>query len=49
MGDLLGWGRVVEREAGHSCSEPGGLDLAFKNTRDMLRQWELRGYGRQWA
>jgi len=27
---------------------PGGLDLALKNTSDMLRQWELRGYG-QWS
>jgi RimJ/RimL family protein N-acetyltransferase len=24
---------------------PGGVELAVKNTRDMLRQWELRGYG----
>ena len=24
---------------------PGGLDLAMKNTTDMIRQWELRGYG----
>jgi RimJ/RimL family protein N-acetyltransferase len=24
---------------------PGGLDLARKNTGDMIRQWELRGYG----
>jgi RimJ/RimL family protein N-acetyltransferase len=27
---------------------PGDLDLARKNTADMLRQWELRGYG-QWC
>jgi RimJ/RimL family protein N-acetyltransferase len=27
---------------------PGGLDLALKNTREMLRQWQLRGYG-QWS
>jgi RimJ/RimL family protein N-acetyltransferase len=27
---------------------PGGLDLAMKNTGDMRRQWELRGYG-QWC
>lgn len=27
---------------------PGGLDLAVKNTDDMLRQWQLRGYG-QWS
>jgi RimJ/RimL family protein N-acetyltransferase len=27
---------------------PGGLDLALKNTNDMIRQWEKRGYG-QWC
>jgi RimJ/RimL family protein N-acetyltransferase len=27
---------------------PGGLDLALKNTNEMRRQWERRGYG-QWA
>lgn len=27
---------------------PGGLDLAQKNTGDMRRQWERRGYG-QWS
>jgi RimJ/RimL family protein N-acetyltransferase len=27
---------------------PGGLDLALKNTNDMLHQWQLRGYG-QWS
>jgi RimJ/RimL family protein N-acetyltransferase len=27
---------------------PGGLDLAMKNCREMIRQWELRGYG-QWS
>jgi RimJ/RimL family protein N-acetyltransferase len=27
---------------------PGGPDLALKNMGDMLRQWEVRGYG-QWS
>jgi RimJ/RimL family protein N-acetyltransferase len=27
---------------------PGGVDRALKNTGDMLRQWQLRGYG-QWS
>lgn len=27
---------------------PGGRDLALKNINDMLRQWQLRGYG-QWS
>jgi RimJ/RimL family protein N-acetyltransferase len=39
---------VVERKQVTLHQPPGGLDLALKNTRDMLRQWELRGYG-QWA
>jgi RimJ/RimL family protein N-acetyltransferase len=36
---------VVERKQVTLLEPPGGLDLAVKNTKDMLRQWELRGYG----
>jgi RimJ/RimL family protein N-acetyltransferase len=39
---------VVERKQVTLHEPPGGLDLAVKNTSDMLRQWELRGYG-QWS
>lgn len=39
---------VVERKQVTLREPPGGLDLAWKNTNDMLRQWELRGYG-QWS
>ena len=39
---------VVERKQVTLREPPGGLDLALKNTRDMLQQWELRGYG-QWS
>jgi RimJ/RimL family protein N-acetyltransferase len=39
---------VVERKQVTLREEPGGLDLAVKNTNTMLRQWELRGYG-QWS
>ena len=39
---------VVERKQVTLREPPGGLDLALKNTRDMLQQWELRGYG-QWC
>lgn len=36
---------VVARKQVTLRESPGGLDLALKNTHDMLRQWELRGYG----
>lgn len=36
---------VVEQKQVTLRQPPGGLDLALKNTNDMLRQWELRGYG----
>jgi RimJ/RimL family protein N-acetyltransferase len=36
---------VVEQKQVTLREPPGGLDLALRNTRDMLRQWELRGYG----
>ncbi len=39
---------VVERKQVTLLEPPGGLDLALKNTNDMRRQWELRGYG-QWS
>jgi RimJ/RimL family protein N-acetyltransferase len=39
---------AVEQKQVTLLEPPGGLDLALKNTRDMLRQWELRGYG-QWS
>lgn len=39
---------VVERKQVTLLEPPGGLDLALKNTRDMLRHWEMRGYG-QWS
>jgi RimJ/RimL family protein N-acetyltransferase len=39
---------VVELKQVTLHEPPGDLDLALKNTSDMLRQWELRGYG-QWS
>ena len=39
---------VVARKQVTLREQPGGLDRAMKNTRSMLRQWELRGYG-QWS
>jgi RimJ/RimL family protein N-acetyltransferase len=39
---------VVAQKQVTLTEPPGGLDLALKNTADMLRQWELRGYG-QWC
>jgi RimJ/RimL family protein N-acetyltransferase len=39
---------AVERKQVTLLQPPGGLDLAMKNTGDMIRQWELRGYG-QWC
>ena len=39
---------VVEQKQVTLHEPPGGLDLALKNTNEMLRQWELRGYG-QWS
>jgi RimJ/RimL family protein N-acetyltransferase len=39
---------VVARKQVTLREEPGGLELAMTNTRKMLRQWELRGYG-QWS
>ena len=39
---------IVEQKQVTLHQPPGDLDLALKNTSDMLRQWELRGYG-QWS
>jgi RimJ/RimL family protein N-acetyltransferase len=39
---------VVEQKQVTLREPPGGLDLALKNSTDMLRQWQLRGYG-QWC
>src|SRR4030088_167136 len=39
---------VVEQKQVTLREPPGGLDLALKNTNNMVRQWELRGYG-QWS
>ena len=39
---------VVEHKQVTLLEPPGGLDLALKNTNDMIRQWGLRGYG-QWS
>jgi RimJ/RimL family protein N-acetyltransferase len=39
---------VVEQKQVTLLEPPGSLDLALKNTGDMRRQWELRGYG-QWS
>ncbi|MEO8678804.1 MAG: GNAT family N-acetyltransferase [Vicinamibacterales bacterium] len=39
---------VVERKQVTLHEPPGGVDVALKNTKGMLRQWELRRYG-QWS
>jgi len=39
---------VVEQKQVTLREPPGGLELAVKNTGDMIRQWERRGYG-QWS
>jgi RimJ/RimL family protein N-acetyltransferase len=39
---------VVEQKQVTLREPPGGVDLALKNTADMLRQWDERGYG-QWC
>ena len=36
---------VVEQKQVTLFEPPAGIELAVKNTKDMLRQWELRGYG----
>jgi RimJ/RimL family protein N-acetyltransferase len=39
---------VVEQKQVTLREPPGGLDLALKNTSEMVGQWQLRGYG-QWS
>jgi ribosomal-protein-alanine N-acetyltransferase len=39
---------VVAQKKVTLTKPPGGLDQAVKNTRGMIRQWQLRGYG-QWC
>jgi RimJ/RimL family protein N-acetyltransferase len=39
---------VVEKKQVTLKEPPGGIDLARKNTAEMIRQWEVRGYG-QWS
>lgn len=39
---------VVAQKQVTLLEPPGGLDLALKNTSEMLRQWQRRGYG-QWS
>ena len=46
--DIMWAPDVVESKQVTLLQPPGDLDLALKNTRDMIRQWELRGYG-QWS
>ena len=36
---------VVEKRQVTLLEPPGGLDLARKNTGDMIRHWQVRGYG----
>jgi hypothetical protein len=36
---------VVEQKQVTLLEPPGTLDQALKNTQDMIRHWELRGYG----
>jgi RimJ/RimL family protein N-acetyltransferase len=46
--DILWDPEVVEQKQVTLLVPPGDLALALKNTNDMIRQWELRGYG-QWS
>jgi len=46
--DILWDPEVVEQKQVTLSEPPGDLNLALKKTSDMLRQWELRGYG-QWC
>jgi len=39
---------VVARKQVTLREPPAGIDLATRNTSDMIRQWQLRGYG-QWS
>lgn len=46
--DILWDPEVVEKKQVTLLEPPGGLDLARKNTVDMIRHWEQRRYG-QWC
>jgi RimJ/RimL family protein N-acetyltransferase len=46
--DVIWDPEVVARKQVTLLEPPGGLDLALKNTGEMIRQWQLRGYG-QWS
>lgn len=46
--DVMWDPEVVEQKQVTLFEPPGGVELALRNTSDMLRQWELRGYG-QWC
>lgn len=46
--DVMWDPEVVEQKQVTLLEPPGGVELALRNTSDMLRQWELRGYG-QWC
>jgi len=46
--DVLWDSEVVERKQVTLTAPPAGLDLAVKNTRSMIDQWNQRGYG-QWS
>lgn len=46
--DVLWDPEVVEQKQVTLFEPPGGLELATKNTGDMIRQWAQRGYG-QWC
>ena len=46
--DIMWDPEVVEQKQVTLLAPPGGLDLALKNTNEMIRQWQLRGYG-QWS
>ena len=46
--DVMWDPEVVEQKQVTLFEPPGDVELALRNTSDMLRQWELRGYG-QWC
>ena len=46
--DVMWDPEVVEQKQVTLLEPPAGVELALKNTSDMLRQWEQRGYG-QWC
>jgi RimJ/RimL family protein N-acetyltransferase len=46
--DIIWDPEVVEQKQVTLREPPGGLELALKNTSEMIRQWQRRGYG-QWS